>query len=31
MGGGKATLTGPSFVDSTNVATILPFIDQNTR
>ena len=31
MGGGKATLTGPSFVDTTNVATILPFIDQNTR
>ena len=31
MGGGKATLTGPSFVDSSNVATILPFIDQNTR
>ena len=31
MGGGKATLTGPSFVDNTNVATILPFIDQNTR
>ena len=31
MGGGKATLTGPSFVDSTNVAQILPFIDQNTR
>ncbi len=31
MGGGKATLTGPSFVDTTNVAAILPFIDQNTR
>jgi simple sugar transport system substrate-binding protein len=31
MGGGKATLTGPSFVDTTNVASILPFIDQNTR
>ena len=31
MGGGKATLTGPSFVDNSNVATILPFIDQNTR
>jgi simple sugar transport system substrate-binding protein len=31
MGGGKATLTGPSFVDKSNVATILPFIDQNTR
>jgi len=31
LGGGKATLTGPSFVDSTNVDAILPFIDQNTR
>ena len=31
MGGGKATLTGPSFVDTTNVAAILPFINQNTR
>jgi len=31
MGGGKATLTGPSFVDSSNVATIVPFISQNTR
>ena len=31
LGGGKATLTGPSFVDNSNVATILPFIDQNTR
>jgi simple sugar transport system substrate-binding protein len=31
LGGGKATLTGPSFVDTTNVAAILPYIDQNTR
>ena len=31
IGGGKATLTGPSFVDSTNVATVLPFISSNTR
>jgi simple sugar transport system substrate-binding protein len=31
IGGGKATLTGPSFVDSTNVATVLPYIDSNTR
>jgi simple sugar transport system substrate-binding protein len=31
LGAGKPTLTGPSFVDSTNVDKILPFIDQNTR
>ncbi|WP_375423869.1 substrate-binding domain-containing protein [uncultured Friedmanniella sp.] len=31
MGAGKPSLTGPSFVDSTNVDKILPFIDQNTR
>jgi len=31
LGGGKPSLTGPSFVDKTNVDTILPFIDQNTR
>jgi simple sugar transport system substrate-binding protein len=31
MGGGKAVLTGPSFVDKTNVATVLPFIKKNTR
>lgn len=31
IGGGKATLTGPSFVDSTNVATVLPYISSNTR
>jgi simple sugar transport system substrate-binding protein len=31
IGGGKAVLTGPSFVDSTNIATILPFTKNNTR
>jgi simple sugar transport system substrate-binding protein len=31
LGGGGPSLTGPSFVDSTNVDTILPFINQNTR
>src|SRR3954452_196573 len=31
LGGGKASLTGPSFVDKSNVDAILPFIDQNTR
>ncbi len=31
IGGGKATLTGPSFVDSTNIETILPFTKNNTR
>jgi simple sugar transport system substrate-binding protein len=31
LGAGKPTLTGPSFVDSSNVDTILPFIDKNTR
>ena len=31
LGGGKAVLTGPSFVDKTNVAPILPFVKQNTR
>jgi simple sugar transport system substrate-binding protein len=31
LGGGKASLTGPSFVDTTNVDSILPFISQNTR
>jgi simple sugar transport system substrate-binding protein len=31
LGGGKASLTGPSFVDKSNVDTILPFIDKNTR
>jgi simple sugar transport system substrate-binding protein len=31
LGGGKPSLTGPTFVDKTNVDAILPFIDQNTR
>jgi simple sugar transport system substrate-binding protein len=31
LGGGQPSLTGPSFVDTTNVDAILPFIDQNTR
>jgi simple sugar transport system substrate-binding protein len=31
IGGGKATLTGPSFVDSSNIDTILPFAKNNTR
>jgi simple sugar transport system substrate-binding protein len=31
IGGGKAVLTGPSFVDKTNIATILPFAKKNTR
>ena len=31
IGAGQLTLTGPTFVDSTNVDKILPFIDQNTR
>jgi simple sugar transport system substrate-binding protein len=31
IGGGKATLTGPSFVDSTNIDRILPFAENNTR
>jgi simple sugar transport system substrate-binding protein len=31
LGGGQPSLTGPSFVDKTNVDAILPFIDQNTR
>jgi simple sugar transport system substrate-binding protein len=31
LGGGKPTLTGPSFVDKSNVDAILPFIDKNTR
>jgi simple sugar transport system substrate-binding protein len=31
LGGGKASLTGPTFVDKTNVDAILPFINQNTR
>jgi simple sugar transport system substrate-binding protein len=31
MGGGKAVLTGPSFVDKSNIATILPYVKANTR
>jgi simple sugar transport system substrate-binding protein len=31
LGGGKPSLTGPSFVDTTNVDAILPFINENTR
>jgi simple sugar transport system substrate-binding protein len=31
LGGGRPSLTGPSFVDNTNVESILPFISQNTR
>jgi simple sugar transport system substrate-binding protein len=31
LGGGKPSLTGPTFVDTKNVDAILPFIDQNTR
>ena len=31
LGGGKAVLTGPSFVDKSNIATILPYVKHNTR
>ena len=31
IGGGKAVLTGPSFVDKDNIDTILPFTKKNTR
>ena len=31
MGGGKAVLTGPSFVDTSNIDQILPFVKNNTR
>ena len=31
MGGGGPVLTGPSFVDKTNIDTILPFVQKNTR
>lgn len=31
IGGGEATLTGPSFVDSSNIDVILPFAEANTR
>ncbi len=31
IGGGKAVLTGPSFVDKSNIDKILPFTEKNTR
>jgi len=31
LGGGKPVLTGPSFVDSSNIAQILPYAEKNTR
>jgi simple sugar transport system substrate-binding protein len=31
MGGGKPVLTGPSFIDKTNIEQTLPFVKQNTR
>jgi simple sugar transport system substrate-binding protein len=31
IGGGKAVLTGPSFVDSANIDKIIPFTKNNTR
>jgi simple sugar transport system substrate-binding protein len=31
IGGGKATLTGPSFVDASNIDKIIPFAEKNTR
>ena len=31
IGGGKPVLTGPSYVDSSNIDTILPFAEKNTR
>jgi simple sugar transport system substrate-binding protein len=31
IGGGKAVLTGPSFVDKNNIGTILPYTKKNTR
>ena len=31
LGGGKPSLTGPTFVDTSNVDAILPFINENTR
>jgi simple sugar transport system substrate-binding protein len=31
IGGGNAVLTGPSFVDKTNIDTIIPFTKNNTR
>ena len=31
IGGGQAVLTGPSFVDESNIDVILPFAENNTR
>jgi simple sugar transport system substrate-binding protein len=31
LGGGKAVLTGPSFVDANNIAAILPYAEKGTR
>jgi simple sugar transport system substrate-binding protein len=31
LGGGRPVLTGPSFVDNTNITKILPFVKNNTR
>jgi simple sugar transport system substrate-binding protein len=31
LGGGNAVLSGPSCVDSSNIATVLPFVKNNTR
>ena len=31
IGGGQPVLTGPSFVDKSNIDTILPFAEKNTR
>jgi simple sugar transport system substrate-binding protein len=31
LGGGRAVLTGPYFVDQTNIDAVLPFIQNNTR
>lgn len=31
IGGGRAVLTGPSFVDSSNIDKIIPFAENNTR
>jgi simple sugar transport system substrate-binding protein len=31
LGGGKAVLTGPSFVDQSNIGATLPFVKNNTR
>lgn len=31
VGGGQPVLTGPSFVDSTNIEEILPYVQNNTR